>query len=248
MTEMTARPIVTERQRPVSAAAALVLLLAMVMAAGCTAPVQDTPATPAISPTPTAPLTDRELAEKAIADAKMQIEKTDAVIDWFRGNLSTRDDSQLPVIMTKREIAYSYVVAAEDELAQGNYQRAREKAQDAFTKANESYTEALQRQRFGVSEGCGKIKSLDIVIIFILVILCSFLPALLAAYTCSLFRMNLVPAAGQIRTYASRITDEHVFTGALVTFSAILFIGVVTKQIFHPRLPLSGTTITITAF
>jgi hypothetical protein len=143
---MTARSFDPECRRFVLIlAVALVLLLAMVMTAGCTIPAE-TPAAATPSPTPTIPLTDKELAEKTIADARAQVEKTDAVIGWFRSNASTRDDPQLAAIITKREVALSYIVTAEDEITKGNYERARDKAQDGYAKANESYTDALKRQ------------------------------------------------------------------------------------------------------
>jgi hypothetical protein len=105
-----------------SAAVALVLVAAMVMVAGCvsgTQPVDNrTETTP--STTPTIVLSDKELAEQTIAGAKEQIENADSVIAWFKGNASTNDDSRLPLIITKREIAVSYIVTAEDEIANGN--------------------------------------------------------------------------------------------------------------------------------
>jgi hypothetical protein len=136
----------------------LVFVMAVVVAAGCMGPAQGTPAAAPPSPTPTMPLSDKEFAEKTIAEAKVQIEKTDVIIGWFRGNASTRDDVQLPIIITKREIALSYLTTAEDEIANGNYERARNKAQDAYTKANESFNNALRRKaelENVVSPNCG---------------------------------------------------------------------------------------------
>jgi hypothetical protein len=90
-------------------------------------------------------LLDKAWAEKEIADAKVPVQNAERVIGWFTGNASTKDDPQLPAILTKREVALSYLVTAEEELAGGNYSQAREKAEDAFNKGNESYTDALQR-------------------------------------------------------------------------------------------------------
>ncbi len=41
----------------------------------------------------------------------------------------------------------SYISNANDHIAEGEFGLARQKAQDAFLKANESYTEALTRQK-----------------------------------------------------------------------------------------------------
>jgi hypothetical protein len=89
---------------------------------------------------------DRAWAENELANAQIPINKVDEIIAWFRSNASTKDDAQLATIMTKREVAVSYLVTAQDEINNGNYDQARVKAQDAFNKGNESYTDALNRQ------------------------------------------------------------------------------------------------------
>ena len=144
---MAARPLVPEcRRRPVGAAVALVLVTAMVMAAGCTERAPDTQIPGIITTASTIALTDRELAERSIIDAEGQIHKADREIGWFKGNESTRIDSQLPAIITKREVAVSYVSTAQDDIANGDYTGARQKAGEAYEKANESYNDALKRQ------------------------------------------------------------------------------------------------------
>lgn len=90
---------------------------------------------------------DRAWADMEVANAKIPIDNVDKVIEWFRANASTKDDAQLSGIMTKREIAVSYLVTASDEINNGNYDQARVKAQDAFNKGNESYTDALARKK-----------------------------------------------------------------------------------------------------
>jgi hypothetical protein len=90
---------------------------------------------------------DKAWAENEIATAQVPINNVDAIIAWFKGNASTANDQQLPTIITKREVAVSYISNANDNIAQGNYAQARQKAQDAFAKGNESYTEALTRQK-----------------------------------------------------------------------------------------------------
>ena len=90
---------------------------------------------------------DNAWAVYEVAAAQVPITNVDAIIAWFKGNSSTANDQQLSTIITKREVAVSYVSTANDDIAGGNYAQARQKAQDAFLKANESYTDALARQK-----------------------------------------------------------------------------------------------------
>ena len=86
-------------------------------------------------------------AEMEVANAQGPIDKTDAIIAWFKGNQSTSSDAQLPAIVAKRESAVSYISNANDAITSGNYEQARTKAAEAFSKGNESYTDALARQK-----------------------------------------------------------------------------------------------------
>lgn len=90
---------------------------------------------------------DRAWAEYEVASAQIPINNVDNVIQWFKTNKSTSDDVQLPAIIAKREVAVSYLSTANDEISNGNYAQARVKAQDAFNKGNESYTDALARKK-----------------------------------------------------------------------------------------------------
>jgi hypothetical protein len=90
---------------------------------------------------------DKAWAENEVSTAQVPINNVDAIISWFKGNSSTANDQQLATIITKREVAVSYISNANDAIADGNYAQARVKAQDAFSKGNESYTEALARQK-----------------------------------------------------------------------------------------------------
>lgn len=90
---------------------------------------------------------DRAWAENEVTNAQIPINNVDYVIAWFKGNKSTADDPQLATIITKREVAVSYLSTANDEISNGNYAQARVKAQDAFNKGNESYTDALARKK-----------------------------------------------------------------------------------------------------
>jgi hypothetical protein len=90
---------------------------------------------------------DKAWAENEVSAAQVPINNVDSIISWFKGNSSTANDQQLPAIITKREVAVSYISTANDAISSGNYAQARVKAQDAFSKGNESYTEALARQK-----------------------------------------------------------------------------------------------------
>jgi hypothetical protein len=90
---------------------------------------------------------DLAWANEEVAAAHLPITNTDALVGWFKGNATTADDPQLSSIIAIREVAASYHSRASDLVASGEYSLARDKAKDAFTKGNESYTNALQRQQ-----------------------------------------------------------------------------------------------------
>lgn len=119
-------------------------------------------------------LLDKAWAEKAVADAQIPINNVDAVINFIKPNIST-SDPRLPQIITKREIAAGFISTANDEIFAGNYERAREKAQEAFVKGNESYNDALDLKK-QISEGfnplgaIGKIFGSSTVIIIVAVV------------------------------------------------------------------------------
>ncbi len=94
---------------------------------------------------------DRAWAETEVAAAQIPINNVDGVIAWFKGNKTTADDQQLTAIITKREVAVSYISTANDQIASGEYSQARSKALDAFKKGNESYNDALARQKILMS-------------------------------------------------------------------------------------------------
>lgn len=121
---------------------------------------------------------DRAWAENELANAQIPINNVDTIIQWFKSNASTRDDAQLPAIISKREVAVSYLVTSQDEINNGNYAQARVKAQDAFNKGNESYTDALNRQ-IEVQKGLfgwlklpsfGKIPIVPIIVVVVIVL------------------------------------------------------------------------------
>jgi hypothetical protein len=86
---------------------------------------------------------DKAWAESEVANSQTPIANVDKEIAWFKGNKSTADLPELSPIISKREIAVSYISTANDEIANGQYSQARNKAAEAFTKGNESYTEAI---------------------------------------------------------------------------------------------------------
>ncbi|MDD1695551.1 MAG: hypothetical protein LUQ54_01505 [Methanoregula sp.] len=110
---------------------------------------------------------DKAWAENEVTLAQVPINNVDAIISWFKGNSSTANDQQLPAIITKREVAVSYVSNANDDIADGNYAQARVKAQEAFSKGNESYTDALARQKQLLSGWTLPIPKIDGVVLII---------------------------------------------------------------------------------
>lgn len=96
---------------------------------------------------------DRAWAENEVANAQIPINNVDNVIAWFKGNKSTADDNQLSAIIAKRESAVNYLSTATDEISNGNYDQARNKAAEAFSKGNESYTDALARKSVLLNSG-----------------------------------------------------------------------------------------------
>lgn len=86
---------------------------------------------------------DKAWAESEVANSQTPIANVDKEIAWFKGNKSTADLPELSPIISKREIAVSYISTANDEIANGQYSQARNKAAEAFTKGNESYTDAI---------------------------------------------------------------------------------------------------------
>jgi hypothetical protein len=113
---------------------------------------------------------DKAWAENEVAAAQLPINNVDTIIAWFKGNQSTANDQQLPAIVAKREVAVSYISTANDQIASGEYPQARSKAQEAFSKGNESYTDALARQKALMSGITGFFKSGIVVIIACVVI------------------------------------------------------------------------------
>jgi len=120
---------------------------------------------------------DRAWAENELANAQIPINNVDNVINWFKANASTKDDNQLPAIIAKREVAVSYLVTAQDEINNGNYNQARSKAQDAFNKGNESYTDALAQKKIRESgfqlpglPNLGKLPIIPIIVVIVVVL------------------------------------------------------------------------------
>ncbi|MCK9579651.1 MAG: hypothetical protein M0Q92_04280 [Methanoregula sp.] len=89
---------------------------------------------------------DKAWAEYEVLNAGTPVANADRVIAWFKGNKSTANNAELPPIISKREIAVSYISTANDQIASGQYAQARSKASEAYAKGNESYTEVLALQ------------------------------------------------------------------------------------------------------
>ena len=90
---------------------------------------------------------DKAWAEMVVTNAQTPVTNADAVIAWFKGNKTTASDTQLSSIVTEREIAVSYITQANNFITTGNYDQARSLAGQAFNEGNQSYTDALVRQK-----------------------------------------------------------------------------------------------------
>jgi len=120
---------------------------------------------------------DRAWADSEVTNAQLPINNVDEVIAWFKGNKSTSEDVQLPAIIAKREVAVSYISTANDDISNGQYAQARAKAQEAFDKGNESYTDALARKKvlesgwqFPGLPNFGKIPIIPIVAVVVIIL------------------------------------------------------------------------------
>ena len=96
-------------------------------------------------------LLDKAWAEKTVADAQIPINNVDQTINFIKPNVSSNDPRLSPII-AKREIAAGFISTANDAIFSGNYDRARDKAQEALTKGNESYNDALELKK-QITEG-----------------------------------------------------------------------------------------------
>jgi len=88
-------------------------------------------------------LLDKAWAESEIATAQGPVNNVDALIAYFQGNSSTANDARLSTVITEREIAVSYISAANDAVTASNFAQARSKAEQAYTEGNQSYNDAL---------------------------------------------------------------------------------------------------------
>jgi len=206
----------------VSAAVALVLLLAMVMAAGCTEQSDIITLSPVV-PTETIAISDKDRAVQAVSDAEKKIQEVDTIIACFRGNASTRNDYQLSAIVTKREVAYSYLSTAGDEIRNGNYAKAQNKAKEALQKANESYNDALKMQGTTYSMSyppCERSLPFDKIVCILLIFL---VPVLLNVLLYSLIQSN--PSAKEIPLgrFMGTTTVYVLFIAMSLLFTALVF-------------------------
>jgi len=119
-------------------------------------------------------LLDKASAEKAVVDAQVPITNVDAAISYIKPNISSTDPRLAPII-SKREVAAGFISTANDEIFAGNYERARDKAEEAFAKANESYNDALDLKKqigegFNPVGAVGKLFGSGTVIIIVVVV------------------------------------------------------------------------------
>jgi hypothetical protein len=88
-------------------------------------------------------LLDKSWAEAEISTAQGPVNNVDTLIAFFQGNQSTANDPKLSTIINEREIAVSYISAANNFVTNGNYASARSQAEQAYTEGNQSYNDAL---------------------------------------------------------------------------------------------------------
>jgi hypothetical protein len=218
---MPARPIYPEILRgPLYRAIALMLVLvALLLAAGCVGRTGTIAVSQPVT-TQKIAMSDKDRAVLAVADAEGMIRKTDSIIEWFRGNTS-RDDPKLQVIIAKREVAFSYLTTAKDEIQNGNYDRAQEKAEEAFQKANESYYDALQRQESIniVYPSCERKLPFDKTVCILLI---GLVPVLLIVLINSLVQTNPAIRDGLLRRFMGMATSFILFIGVSLLFTALV--------------------------
>ncbi len=84
---------------------------------------------------------DMGIAQKEITDAKEAIDRTDEWITYFKTDKKMETDPRLAPIITKREFAAEYASNAQDLFDQNKFTEARQKAEDAFTKATDVFND-----------------------------------------------------------------------------------------------------------
>ncbi|MDD1729152.1 MAG: hypothetical protein LUQ50_08780 [Methanospirillum sp.] len=84
---------------------------------------------------------DMGIAQKEIADAKEAIDRTDEWITYFKTDKKMETDPRLAPIITKREFAAEYASNAQELFDQSKFTEARQKAEDAFTKATDVFND-----------------------------------------------------------------------------------------------------------
>jgi hypothetical protein len=215
----------------------LVLVLAM-LAVGCAGPAGDSPALPDTTPASLVPLSDKELAEKTIANTEEKIQQVNKIIEWFRGNTSTSNDNQLAAIVAKREFGVTYLSNAKDDYANGDYPAARNSSEIAYAKVNESYHDALERQRT-IHGGNGSPPPVSFDYILFSVLLIGLIPLLLTAVLYSLMQKSSSPLMKLLFQFMGPGSGFAVFVCAWIVYP-LLIIG----AIIIPVLKIVGFGVT----
>ena len=84
---------------------------------------------------------DLGVAQKTIADAKEAIDRTDEWITYFKTDKKMETDPRLAPIITKREFAAEYASNAQELIDQSKFTEAKQKADEANTKATEVFND-----------------------------------------------------------------------------------------------------------
>jgi|GEM_PF-5691633 len=219
---MTARPIFPEsRRKPIHVAVALCfVMMAVLLVAGTAGQADITPVSQMVT-AQTIAMSDKDQVIQIVTDGEAIIQKTDVIIAWFKGNASTSHNPRLPAVIMKREIAFSSLSTAKNEIRNGNYDRARESADDAFRKANESYYDALQLQEYQspiYPTSCEPRLPFDKMICILLI---GLVPVLLTVLIYSLAQTNPAAGNGRLRRFMGTTTVYVLFIGISLIFAAL---------------------------
>lgn len=104
-------------------------------------------------------LLDKGWAEKLVQDAQHSLDTTDEMITYFTVNRSLGSDQRLAPLIESRDSAANLISDANDLINQGNYESAREKANEALNKAKSTFDDAIVLRQ-SIGEGGGPLDSL----------------------------------------------------------------------------------------
>ncbi len=98
-------------------------------------------------------LLNKETTQKQISGVDSSIAQTDELITYFKVNRSMSNDARLAPILAEQERAQDLLSDAKDQMNQGNFDSARQKADEASVKATAAYNSALELRKSLGGEG-----------------------------------------------------------------------------------------------